>query len=254
MLGEGVRRAARGERLGERQAHVAGRLDEQARRKVLRDRLRVEAADGLERLAREHGVGAAVDDAVARGLGHLDGAVEVVLLVGDGVLRVEAVLEHVRVVEALRRLEQTELDLLVGGEAGVAALGVDEVGDGLHEEAALHDHVGVERHHKGCARAGHGGVEVAGLGALVIGTVEVTDAHALGQGTHLGAAVVVAEPHVHLGGVGIFQVLAAVDGLGEQVVGLVIGCDEDVDVRILLGRACGQWTGAHAGDVAEVHE
>ena len=132
------------------------------------------------------------------------------------------------------------MDLLVLGKLGVALFHVHEVGDGLKQEIAFDDHVGIERDDVGRAREREGMVEVARLGALVVGTVKVAHAHALCQFAHLGTTVVVTEPHVNLPLVGIAQVVAAVDGAAQQVAGLVVGGDEDVDIRILIRINLGQ--------------
>ena len=238
MLGERVRRTARRKRGGQRQTHITGRLNEQTSREILSDGPRVKTTDGFQCLTGKNGVRSSVDDAVARRLRHLDSAVEIILLVGNATFRIQAMLEHVRIVEALWRLKQAELDLLIRGQSGIASLRIDEVRDGLHQETPPHDHVGIQRHHIRCARTGHGGIEVAGLGALVIRPVEIAYAHTIGQSTHLRATVVVAQPDMHLGCIGIFQVLASVDGLDKQVVGLVVGGDEDIDIRVFLRLAC----------------
>ena len=69
------------------------------------------------------------------------------------------------------------MPLLVFRQFLVALLGIDEVGDGLHQEIALDDHIGIKRHHIRGVGQRHGVIQVAGFGALVVGTVGIPDAH-----------------------------------------------------------------------------
>ena len=156
--------------------------------------------------------------------------VKEVLFVRNMHFGVKVVLEYVGRVEALRCLYQSERELLVFGEALVDVFGFDEVRDGLEQKFSARDHVGVECDDVGRFRALERFVQVACFGAVVVGAVEVMDSEFFGECAHFATAVVIAEVNVDLALVGVFYVLAADDGLAQELGRFVVRRDKDVYV------------------------
>jgi len=166
---------------------------------------------GLEqRLAPQHGVGAAEEGRVPAVLALLDGAVEQRRLAAEGIAR-----GHVA--EPLRGLHE--------GDAGVA-----EVAEGAVQDVRVRDLVRVLDEDELAVGLEERVVEVAGLGVAlvavpVVGADDVAGALLGGHPAHLlGLAVV-----QHVGAVRVADGEGGADGLADDVDRLVVGGDEDVD-------------------------
>ncbi len=111
-----------------------------------------EAAHLLQGGAPEDRPGAAVEAGVVDIPPRLHHVVEHLLLVGDVLPDAETLLEQIRVVEVMGRLDLDDI-------------GVPEEPDSLGEEGADRDVVGVQRDHQLGVAVGQAVVEIAGLGA-----------------------------------------------------------------------------------------
>ncbi|MEX0972999.1 MAG: hypothetical protein WDZ46_07045 [Solirubrobacterales bacterium] len=203
----------RGEALDEDLVVVAAgpavALHADRRVEVLGDRLGRDAADLEQGTAPQHGRRAAPVGGSVAILAGADDAVEERLLVAPD----DVVLDRVVVEEVVRALHQG--DFLV---VEVADQGVERVG---------HRHVvGVEHQDQLAVGAGQGGVDVARLGVRVVGPGQVAGAGQLSQLGHLRPAAVVEQ----VGRVRIGQGAAAGQGRRDDLEGLVVGADVDVDL------------------------
>ena len=118
----------------------------------------------------------------------------------------------------VRRLHHAEL--LIGEKPADCQL----------QEAARGDVIAVENGDQIGACVFEGGVDVAGLGVLVVGTGDVSDAVVGGELAELVAAAVVEDVDVETVG-RIVHVERGHDGGFDDVERLIVGGDEDVDGR-----------------------
>ncbi|MCY1224143.1 hypothetical protein D9M72_362880 [compost metagenome] len=186
-----------------------------------------EAADLFDQVAPHHERGADAERGAPRILGRLHHVEERALLVDPALGGAQVVLDWIRVVVELGRLHH-------------AHARIAEQAHGAQQDIAMRREVGVQHQDVGRA-AGRGAVaqavvEIAGLGVGIVRACHVVRADAFAELAQPVAAGVVQHPDAE---VGVVDRQRRDNGLLQDVQAFVVGGDEDVHRRHLLGAAQG---------------
>ncbi len=185
------------------------------------------AADLIERGATDNRAGTAEEGGVPEVVAILHDSVEEFALVGDLAEEVEIALEGIGGIEVVGRLQHAQF--------GVA----QEPAEGDLQEAAGGDVVTVEDGDIGCVETRKGGVDVAGLGVLVVVARHVANAGLFGESAELFAFAVVEDVDVELVGWPV-DIHRGESGVLHDAERLVVGGDEEIDGGPQVG-VVGQW-------------